>query len=54
MNIEILPIPPEPNCETIAILKALSQAGRALGELKGEVKRIPNSQILIDTFVSFP
>lgn len=42
-------LPPKINCETINILKALTKASRALGELKGEVKKIPNSQILIET-----
>lgn len=42
-------LPPMHNCETIPILKALNKASRALGELKGEVSKIPNSQILIDT-----
>ncbi|NQY30664.1 MAG: Fic family protein [Flavobacteriaceae bacterium] len=42
-------LPPAVDCETINILKALNKASRALGELKGEVSKIPNSQILIDT-----
>lgn len=42
-------LPPKINCETVPILKALAKASRALGELKGEIKKIPNSQILIDT-----
>lgn len=42
-------LPPSVDCETVAILKALNKASRALGELKGEVSKIPNSQILIDT-----
>ncbi|MGB5941576.1 MAG: Fic family protein [Leeuwenhoekiella sp.] len=42
-------LPPNVNCETTAILKASIKASRALAELKGEVKKIPNSQILIDT-----
>lgn len=48
-EITINPLPPKINCESVAILKALTKASRALGELKGEVKKIPNSQILIDT-----
>lgn len=48
-EIKINPLPPAVNCETVPILKALAKASRALGELKGEVKKIPNSQILIDT-----
>lgn len=42
-------LPPLVNCETTLILKASIKASRALAELKGEVKKIPNSQILIDT-----
>jgi Fic family protein len=42
-------LPPQIDCETVAILKALNKASRALGELKGEVSKIPNSKILIDT-----
>jgi len=48
-QIKINELPPTINCETVGILKALAAASRALGELKGEVKKIPNSQILIDT-----
>ena len=44
-------LPPNIDCETVPILKALYKASRALGELRGEVKKIPNSQILIDTLV---
>jgi len=43
------PLPPSIDCETVATLKALNKASRALGELRGEVSKIPNSQILIDT-----
>lgn len=42
-------LPPKADCETVAILKALNKASRALGELKGELSKIPNSSILIDT-----
>ena len=42
-------LPPKLDCETNLILINLNKASRALGELKGEVKKIPNSQILIDT-----
>lgn len=42
-------LPPKVNCETMLILKASVKASRALAQLKGEVKKIPNSQILIDT-----
>ena len=42
-------LPPEFDCETVNILKILTKASRALGELNGEISKIPNSQILIDT-----
>ena len=42
-------LPPTVDVESVNILKALNRASRALGELKGEIKKIPNSQILIDT-----
>jgi Fic family protein len=48
-NFEVTVLPPNINLESIAILKALVTATRALGELRGEIKKIPNSQILIDT-----
>jgi Fic family protein len=44
-------LPPNIDCESVAILKALNGASRALGQLKGEISKIPNSQILIDTLV---
>ena len=44
-------LPPNVDCESVAILKALNGASRALGQLKGEISKIPNSQILIDTLV---
>ncbi|WP_298367585.1 Fic family protein [uncultured Lutibacter sp.] len=44
-------LPPNIDCETIAILKALNKASRALGQLKGEISKIPNSRILIDTLI---
>lgn len=47
----VQPLPPSVNLETVAILKALNKASRALGELKGELSKIPNAQILIDTLV---
>ena len=37
------------NFETIALLKALNKASRALAELKGESKTIPNEMILINS-----
>ena len=45
----IMPLPPQVDVESVKILKALNTTSRALGELKGEIKKIPNSQILIDT-----
>lgn len=45
-----LPIlPPSANFETVAILKDLARASRALAELKGRAAIIPNQGILIDT-----
>ncbi|MCF8273991.1 MAG: Fic family protein [Flavobacteriaceae bacterium] len=46
---EVAKLPPLANVESVSILKALITASRALGELRGEIKKIPNSQILIDT-----
>lgn len=46
---EVPLLPPTADVESVSILKALNNASRALGELKGEIKKIPNSQILIDT-----
>lgn len=45
----VTPLPPIYEVENLKILKALNTASRALGELRGEIKKIPNSQILIDT-----
>ena len=42
-------LPPEYNFDDPAILRALNLASRALAELKGESKTIPNSDILINT-----
>lgn len=50
-TIRIHPLPPPQDCETVAILKILAKASRALGQLKGEVSKIPNSQILLDTLI---
>lgn len=48
----ILPhLPPNFDCETVPILRALSKAARALGQLKGETSKIPNSEILINTLL---
>lgn len=42
-------LPPEVEIETIPVLKALARASRALADLKGQAKTIPNQGILIDT-----
>lgn len=46
---DIHPLPPQADCESVDILKQLAKASFALGQLKGEVSKIPNSQILLDT-----
>ena len=46
---KIQSLPPQFEVENITILKALNAASRALGELHKKKKKIPNSQILIDT-----
>jgi Fic family protein len=50
-EIKIYPLPPQTDCESVAVLKALNGASRALGQLKGEISKIPNSQILLDTLI---
>lgn len=42
-------LPPPVDIETVAVLKALAKANRALAELKGRAATIPNQGILIDT-----
>lgn len=42
-------LPPPVELETVAVLKALAKANRALAELKGRAATIPNQGILIDT-----
>lgn len=42
-------LPPSVELETVAVLKALAKANRALAELKGRAATIPNQGILIDT-----
>lgn len=44
-------LPPPLDLETVAVLKALAKANRALAELKGRAAVIPNQGILIDTLV---
>lgn len=48
-EIKIETLPPKIDAESVTILKQLNRASRALGQLKGEVSKIPNSQILLDT-----
>lgn len=46
----LLPLlPPDVQLETVPILKALNRASRALADLKGQARTIPNPGILIDT-----
>ena len=45
----IPPLPPQADLETVRVLKALNLASRALADLKGQAKTIPNQGILIDT-----
>ena len=45
----IPPLPPSVDLETVAVLKALNAASRALADLKGQARSIPNQGILIDT-----
>lgn len=49
VELTVAPLPPGIDTESVAILKQLNKASRALGQLKGEVSKIPNSQILLDT-----
>jgi len=42
-------LPPPIDIETVRVLKALAKASRALADLKGQAKTIPNQGILIDT-----
>jgi Fic family protein len=42
-------LPPTADLETVRVLKALNRASRALADLKGQAKTIPNQGILIDT-----
>ncbi len=46
---EIPPLPLGVELETVEVLRALTQASRALAELKGRAQTIPNQGILIDT-----
>ncbi|MFV0472824.1 MAG: Fic family protein [Pikeienuella sp.] len=42
-------LPPASDLETVRVLKALNLASRALADLKGQAKTIPNQGILIDS-----
>lgn len=42
-------LPPPVPLETVPVLKALNRASRALADLKGQARTIPNQGILIDT-----
>ena len=42
-------LPPPVELETVRVLKALNLASRALADLKGQARTIPNQGILIDT-----
>ncbi len=48
-NFELCKLPPKQDIETKQVLRALNKASRALAELKGEAKTIPNENILINT-----
>lgn len=43
------PLPPPVELETVRVLKSLNLASRALADLKGQARTIPNQAILIDT-----
>jgi len=49
VNFELHKLPPRQDIETKLVLRALNNASRALAELKGEAKTIPNEIILINT-----
>lgn len=45
----IAPLPPVAVLETVPVLKSLNRASRALADLKGQARAMPNQGILIDT-----
>jgi Fic family protein len=47
----LLPLPVKQELETKAVLKKLTQAHRALAELKGMITSIPNQSILLETLM---
>ncbi len=51
MNKEFMKLPFDKNLETTNILKQLSKTSRALAELKGVVKTMPNQNILINAMM---
>ncbi len=51
MGYKILPLPPQPDLETKAVLRKAVVANRFLAELKGVAATIPNESILINTLV---
>lgn len=48
-NFQLQPLPYAVDLNTVSILLQLNKASRALAELKGEAKAIPNENILINT-----
>ena len=49
---EVPPLPPKENLETVTILKALVNAGRATGELKGCCIKVPNTMFLMSLAIT--
>ena len=47
-NLPLLP-PDDEKVETIEVLKALNRANKALAELKGLAKKLPNQSMLVNT-----
>ena len=47
-NLPLLP-PDEKNVVTIEVLKALNNANKALAELKGLARKLPNQSMLVNT-----
>ena len=48
---DLKPLPPMVDLETVPVLRQLSKSSRALAELKGITRTIPNSTILINSLV---
>ncbi|MCB0528836.1 MAG: Fic family protein, partial [Saprospiraceae bacterium] len=51
MTYKVLPLPPDIDLETKAVLRKTASAHRFLAELKGVAATIPNESILINTLV---